>query len=287
MVPFAKKKSLESVETSAPISSAISLPHTNPRQVSSLLPDIHQLPHQGGSKIASASMEQKFSSLQNSSWMLNAPIDSSRPSSQSHLKRVPNISNNKIRDINNTTAKKLVPVPLLTLPGSLVTASSLMTPHDTDQISSRSEFGDMNNLPGIGYDDKKKKSIQPKNKIPKVTSLPAPNALSNAPNTRMASYNIDNTMGNIDEIGTGEVAGPLDDWGFASKPLKSSRLNPSSGYDENGYEVEDINTKKKKTRQSRNSKNGLDEAITSNSYSGGSLLPPIDHKYGTPRLPPI
>lgn len=267
-----------------------------------LFPDIHQ-PVGNAPKVANSSIEQKFSSLQSNGWALNVPIDgSSRPSSQALGKKIiPKQAN------SSSGGKKFAPVPLLTLPGSLVTVSSLTSPrpsHNNSQTSSRSELGDptfVGGFPGIGFDNREeKKKKQSKTKISKTTTTTTPvipyNGNSNSiQNSKMPSITSGSSSGN--ETGVGEVGNDvgshLDDWGFAIKPPKSSRISnvvsSSVDFDHVAEDLEDTNlySKKKKIRQARNNSSRNISEETSSSYSGGSLLPPIDHRHQTPRLPPL
>jgi hypothetical protein len=347
-------------------------------------------------------MEQKFSStLQAGSWAMNAPVDlsnessgsSNRPSSQAGSTKRMKSANHSNRNVNNdpgllvreNSGNKNPMVPLLTLPGSLISASSLMSSNPSLPFVSNNGFssergriigsgriegefypnnGNYNylstaapvssnvvSLPGIGYndtnsnnnsgDEKTKKTSKSKNKLPKTVNsnskLDEGNSNNRMPNINgniggnntyqqpSTNYNsntnnnsYENYTEDADEIGTGENAGPLQDWGFAGEQPSSARgnkkknkknntgnegaggvghyqdISPEDQYDNYsgggshvGSEIyEDSiysneNYPQINSKQGKKKKNGNSGSISNN--SNGGMFPSIDNKHSTPR----
>eukprot|EP01040_Poterioochromonas_malhamensis_P004395 gene4395-4711_t len=270
-------------------------------------------------------------------------------------------------------------VPLLTLPGSLVSASSLISPKIStstyqtgrnqpnstsarmEDYYSNSNYNNSNNtsnfpsngisLPGIGFandngnnntpEEKGKKASKSKNKLPKATPATSNSSSNNNGNVSRSydensnrmpnitshqqqnnvnfsnknassnSYQQASDYSNVDEQGTGETAGPLNDWGFANsdsivsgnttQKTKKASNGTSEDYNYYGHNNDDENYPNNNNYQyaSKQSSHGTRKKKKANSMENSttlppssSLFPPIDSKHQTPRgggfsLPPI
>lgn len=257
IIPVVKKRSAIDIDSTATISgqaTSSSISTTSRQTNNSLLPDIN-------SKV----------NINSKDYLASNNTTSNSNSEKAMFSQTLRVESQNKANKNNPM------VPLLTLPGSLISASSLLH-QDEDAGPPSSHRNGL--LPGIGNhnnsgyqmkQDSEEKEKKKKSK-PKIPKPPAPKVDNN-------------NITYMDEMGSGENAGPIDDWGFAIAPSNNNEPENEYGSDEDFVQA---NTKeggkKKKNRANRNSRSNDNDIPSSNS---SSMLPPI---HSTPRgnfLPPI
>jgi hypothetical protein len=166
-----------------------------------------------------------------------------------------------------------------------------------------------------GYGSNSSRANEDSNRMPNIHSKGGdqshsyPSTSHNASNPVTAnsyanSYPNQTEYTNTDEVGTGETAGPLQDWGFASEPTQETNKKKTSKFDNSNPEDYDneyyedslysadggnypTNGKQKKKKASKDKGSEL----PSSSQNNRSMFPPIEKS--TPRggggfsLPPI